>query len=151
MNNSKCVQKIKTQNKFISFSAYVIFSKKVSNKNIVDTEEAEMIIPKGFFEQPKVFIMFEIPYCSKNELVAKRLLQKFHEFTKNTYDVAIKWVTRTVKSLFSLKDKNPYPSCVIYEGTCNCGENYIGETVRNASVRWNEHEEPKKDSEPEKH
>ena len=53
--------------------------------------------------------------------------------------------------MFSLKDKNPYPSCVIYEGTCNCGENYIGETVRNASVRWNEHEEPKKDSEPEKH
>ena len=63
--------------------------------------------------------MFEIPYCCENELVAKRFLHKFHEFTKNTYDVAIKWVTRKVKSfLFFLKDKNPYPSCVICEGNC---------------------------------
>ena len=54
---------------------------------------------------------------------------------KQHYDVAIKWVTRKVKSLFSLKDKNPYPSCVIYEGICNCGENYIGETVRNTLAR----------------
>ena len=52
----------------------------------VDAEEAEMIIQKGVFEQPKVFIMSEIPYCSENE------------------DVAIKWVTRRVKSLFSLQD-----------------------------------------------
>ena len=29
-------------------------------ENIVDAEEAEMIIQKGVFEQPKVFIMFEI-------------------------------------------------------------------------------------------
>ena len=88
---------------------------------------------------------------SENELAAKRFLHKFHEFTKNTYDVAIKWVTRKVKSLFSLKDKSPYHSCVIYEGICNRGENYIGETIRNASVRWNEHEDPKKDSEPAEH
>ena len=104
-----------------------------------------MRIPKGLFELLKVFIMFEIPYSSENEFVAIRFL------TKNTYDVAIKWVTRKVKSLFSLKDKNPYRSCVIYEGIFNCGENYIGETVRNALVRLNEHEDPKKDSEPAKH
>ena len=67
------------------------------------------IVPKGLFEQPKVFIIFEIPYCSENELVAKRFLHKFHEFTKNIYDVSIEWVTRKIKSLFSLKDKNRTP------------------------------------------
>ena len=36
------------------------YETKQSNKNIVDAEEAEMIIQKGVFEQPKVFIMFEI-------------------------------------------------------------------------------------------
>ena len=53
--------------------------------------------------------MFEIHYCSENELVAKRFLHKFHEFTKNIYDVSIEWVTRKVKSLFSLKDKTRTP------------------------------------------
>ena len=85
---------------------YIRYSRTgISNKNIDDAEETEMVIPKGVFEQPKIFIMFKIPYCSENELVAKRFLDKFHEFTKNTYDVGMKWVTRKVKSLFSLKDK----------------------------------------------
>ena len=114
----------------VSDSVFRDYETKQSNKNIDDAEEAEMIIPKGLFEQPKVFIMFEIPFCSENELVAKRFLYKFHDFTKKTYDVAIEWVMRKVKSLLSLKDKTPYPSCVICEGICNCGENYISETVR---------------------
>ena len=40
---------------------------------------------------------------------------------------------------------------VIYEGTCKCGAKYIGETGRNASLRWNEHDNKKKQSEPAKH
>ena len=28
----------------------------------------------------------------------------------------------------------------IYRGRCLCGSDYIGETVRNARLRWNEHE-----------
>ena len=50
-----------------------------------------------------------------------------------------------------LKEGNPYPSCKIYEGVCSCKENYIGETKRNVITRWNEHENPNKDSEPAKH
>ena len=30
-------------------------------------------------------------------------------------------------------------SSVVYEGKCNCGENYIGETGRNVTIRWGEH------------
>ena len=38
---------------------------KQSNKNNDDAEEAEMIILKGLFKQPKGFIMFEIPTVMK--------------------------------------------------------------------------------------
>ena len=56
-----------------------------------------------------------------------------------------------MKILFPLKNKNIYPSGVIYKGTCSCGETYIGETIRNASVIWEEHYNPTKNSEPVKH
>ena len=58
---------------------------------------------------------------------------------------------RKQRKLFPLKEKNPYPSCKIYEGVCSCKENYVGETKRNVITRWNEHENPNKDSEPAKH
>ena len=66
-------------------------------------------------------------------------------------DIAVKCSTKKIRSLFRLKDKNPHPACKIYEGTCSCSANYIGETKRNVETRWNEHENPKKDSEPAKH
>ena len=44
--------------------------------------------------------------------------------------------TRNIRSLFPLKDKNDYKSCVIYKGDCFCGSRYIGESKRNAEVRW---------------
>ena len=38
------------------------------------------------------------------------------------------------------KDKVSHYSCVIHSGICSCGADYIGETVRNARLRWNDHE-----------
>ena len=46
--------------------------------------------------------------------------------------------------MFPLKDKNDYKSCVILGGS-----RYIGETKRNAEVRWNEHN-PAESTEPSK-
>ena len=40
---------------------------------------------------------------------------------------------------------------MIYEGVCSCQESYIGETGRNVELRWQEHEDTQKDSEPAKH
>ena len=40
---------------------------------------------------------------------------------------------------------------MIYKGACFCPESYIGETVRNVEIRWQEHEDTHKDSEPAKH
>ena len=53
--------------------------------------------------------------------------------------MVLTWKTRNIRSLFPLKDKNDYKSCVIYKGDCSCGSRYIGENKRNAGVRWNEH------------
>ena len=53
--------------------------------------------------------------------------------------------------MFPLKDRKNYISCVIYKGDCSCGSCYISETKRVAEVRWNEHNNPPKSSEPSKH
>ena len=78
-------------------------------------------------------------------------MSKFHQFTNQKFQVTIKWITKKVKSLFTLKDKNPYPTSQIYKETCVCDETYIGETIRNVDIRWNEHEDIPKESEPAKH
>ena len=54
-------------------------------------------------------------------------------------------------SLFNLKDKTSYISFVVFERKCNCGENYIGETGWNITVRWDEHCDKGKNSELAKH
>ena len=93
----------------------------------------------------------EIPYCELNEIKSKHFLKKFHRFTNNSFGMVITQRTRNIRSLFPLKDKSDYKSCVIYKGDCSCGSRYIGETKRNAEVRWNEHNNPTKSSEPSKH
>ena len=59
--------------------------------------------------------------------------------------------TRNIRSLFPLKDKNDYKSCVIHKGDCSCWSRYISETKRNAEVRWNEHNNPTKSSDTSKY
>jgi len=56
-----------------------------------------------------------------------------------------------MKNLFIPNDKNPYPDCKIYEGTCVSGANYVGETIYNVVTRWREHEDIRKESELAKH
>ena len=113
--------------------------------------DESFIIPTSLFEIVKPLIFVEIPYCELNEIKSKHFLKKFHKFTNNIFRMVITWKTRNIRSLFPLKDKNDYKSCVIYKGDCSCGSRYIGETKRNAEVRWNEHNNPTKSSEPSKH
>ena len=112
--------------------------------------DVSFIISPSFFEITKPFIFVEIPYCELNEIKSKHFLKKFHKFTNNSFRIVITWKTRNIRSLFPLKDKNDYKLC-IYAGVCSCGLCYIGETKRNAEVRWNEHNNPTKSSEPSKH
>ena len=68
-----------------------------------------------------------------------------------SYYVRIKWITKKVKQLFKLKSKSPHPPCVICEDVCAIQEFYISETKRNVEIRWEEHRDTMKDSEPAKH
>ena len=70
------------------------------------------------------------------------------KFTNNSFRTVITWKTRNIRSLFPLKDKNDYKSCVIYKGDCSCGSCYIGEAKRSAEAGWNELNNPSKSSEP---
>ena len=68
-------------------------------------------------------------------------MKKFDVFIDNKYNIHIKQITKKVKQLFKLKGRNLHPSCVIYKSVCSCQESYIGETVRNVEIRWQELEE----------
>ena len=88
-----------------------------SNQSNIDDFDDYIITPK-FFEIPKSFLLIELLFCETNEIRSKHFLKTFHRFTKDRFEVAIKWKIRQVKTLFPLKDKSIHPSCVIYKGTC---------------------------------
>ena len=58
---------------------------------------------------------------------------------------------KKIKSLFNIKDNVKHLSCVIYQRICSCGNNYVGETMGNATTRINEYEQSNGKSEPSKH
>ena len=61
------------------------------------------IIPPDLFEESKPFILVEIPYCEENKNASKYFIKKFEAFTNQRYRIAIKWITRKVKSQFKVK------------------------------------------------
>ena len=62
------------------------------------------------FEVKEPFLLIEIPYYEQNEIASKQFIEKFHQFTGEKYDMAVKWLTKKVKYLFPLKDRNLHPS-----------------------------------------
>ena len=98
-------------------------------------EDNEFIIPPWLFEVKRKIVLVEIPYCLKNESSSKQFIKKFNKFTNDTFDVRIKWLTKKVKT-------HLHQACKIYKCVWSCGESYIGETIRNVEVRWDEHNNP---------
>ena len=96
------------------------------HQKLIDKQaEYELIIPDFLFAEPKKFILVEIPYCISNENTVKRFLGKLQSFGHRKFDIAVKWSTKKIRSLFHLKDKNPHPACKVYEDICSCA-NHIG-------------------------
>ena len=79
------------------------------------------------------------------------LSENWKDFTKVKYSFVIVWKTRNIRTLFNLKDGTSHVSSVVYEGKCNCDENYIGETGQNVAIRWDKHSDIGKNSEPTNH
>ena len=143
----------KIHKKFVTAGFPERFVSSVISKfnNPVSIDEDDMLIPPYFFDDPIPFILVEIPFCPENERLSKHFIRKFKSFFDTDCTVVVKWSTRKIRTLFRLKSKNPHPSCKVYEGTCSCGDIYIGETKRNVEVRWSEHDDLKGKSEPAKH
>ena len=82
---------------------------------------------------------------------AKTSISKLTYFTNEKYKFNAVWNTAKVKSLFPLKDKVDHYSRVVCRKDCSFNQNYIGEAVRNAKIRWNEHEDENRKSEAVQH
>ena len=98
-----------------------------------------MTIPPQLFEIPKKMLFLQVPFGEANEKRSKIFLNKFYNFTNEKFKLIIRWKTRNLKFLFSLKDKDLHPACKIYKGICSCESTYVGETKRNVEVRYLEH------------
>ena len=105
----------------------------------LDKDES-FITPPNILEVKKPFLFLKIPYCEQNKIDSKQFIKTFYQFTGEKYDIAVKWLTKKVKTLFPLKDRNLYPSCKVYKRMCSCGEIYIGKTIPNVEERWSEHD-----------
>ena len=70
------------------------------------TDPNSFLIPPGLFneEEDKGFLLVEIPFFEKNELLSKTFLKKFDAYTNSRFRVSIKWLTKKTKTLFPLKD-----------------------------------------------
>ena len=111
--------------------------------------EEEPIIPTNLFEE-RLRITIRTPFCERNEKASSTFINQMNNYTRNSCIFEVIWLTRKIKSLFNLKDKNVHKSHVVYEGNCDCGAKYEGETQRNFSVRIDEHSDTTKVSEPNK-
>ena len=110
----------------------------------------DKLVPDWLFDvREKVFL--RLPYCQQNEEDVKKFINHLTIITKEKFQFIVLWKTCAIQSLFPIKDKVCHTSCVIYQGICSCGATYIGETVRNASIRWSEHNNINGNSEPAKH
>ena len=115
-----------------------------------DSGKNNLIIPQWLFDERKAFAI-HLHFSPSNESFVKTFVSKLNYFTNEKCKFNVVLNTRRVQSLFPSKGKANHYSCVIYRGDCSCDENYIGETVRNAEIRWNEHEDKNCKSEPAKH
>ena len=73
----------------------------------------DYFIPPNYFI-PKSFISIELLFGESNQIKSKRFLKMFHRFTKDRFEVAIKWKTRQATTLLPFKYKSIHPSFVTY-------------------------------------
>ena len=78
------------------------------------------------------------------ENLSRTCLKKLESFIGASYNVCFVWNTTKIRSLFPREDKNSHPRCVIYEGSCECDEEYVGETDRCIHLTISEHEDIEK-------
>ena len=128
------------------------YPKHVTENNIenFNTKKDELLILPWLFDERK-HVTIRLPFSSKNEKYGAYFINKPVSFTSGKVRFNVAWNTRKIHSLFPLKGKVQHLSCVIYKNICSCGKTYVGETIRNSKIRWDEHNDLNKNSEPAKH
>ena len=90
-------------------------------------------------------------------ILSKMLIEK-KRWTSNT--AVVIWWKKTFYNRFAIFleewktlciDKVQHLSCAIFKGICSCGEVYVGETIRNCKIRYDEYNDVNKNSKPAKH
>ena len=143
------LEKKRIKKKYLSVNIPYNFIQSTFNSS---WQKCESLIPNWLFEEKhRKTIDIRTPFCQSNEHYALKFIRKLESFTKEKYCFVIIWKKRNIRSLFNVKDEASHVSSVVYEGKCNCGEKYIGETGRNVTVIWDEHSDIGKNSEPAKH
>ena len=126
-------------------------------KSVIKTFDEKQIQPARETEkekEEKQFVLIKIPYCEKNEKIARNFIGKIRELTQNKLNFNILWQSKKIKTLFKIKDEILYKANVIYRGKSVMKPDevsYIGETAGISELRWNQHEDPKHDSAPSKY
>ena len=105
----------------------------------------------GQIHENRTLYRITLPFCDSNQDIVSKFIKRLDEFTQNDYKFFVTWKTRKICTLFPFKDKRMHRVCVIYQGICDCGNNYVGETERNDILRIQEHEDIRKKSEPARH
>ena len=142
------IQRIR--NKYLKADYPIRFIESVI-RSFKNKDNEDLLIPPWLFEEKLPSVLIRLPFSHKTEETIFKFIQNLENFTSNNCKFIIIWNTRKIKTLFPLKDRTEHKSCVIYEGTCSCGHSYIGETIRNVNVRWDEHNPINGNSEPSKH
>ena len=140
----------RTESKFLKAGfPHKVIGNTINNFSNVDKE---LMIRKLLFDERKT-ISINLPFSNRSEHFSKKFCDKLEVYTNGKVKFNIIWSTRKIKSLFlfKIKDNVKHLSCVVYHGICSCGNNYIGETIRNVVTRIDEHEQPNGKSEPSKH
>ena len=101
-------------------------------------EIEELLIPKWLSDKTSI-VVISLPFKPKKEKFSQRFISKLQTFTNGKIRFHIIWNTCKVQSLFNNKDKVQHLSCFTYKGVSSCGADYIGETIRNVKIRWNQH------------
>ena len=107
------------------------------------------MIPRWLFDERKT-IAINLSFSNKNEHFSKKICEKLEFHTNGKVKFNVIWSTRKIKSLFKIKGNVKHLSCVVYHGICSCGNNYIGETIKNVVTRIDELKQPNGKSEPSK-
>ena len=110
----------------------------------------DKLVPDWLFDV-RENVSLRLPYCQQNEEDVKKFINDLTIITKEKFQFIVLWTASAIQSLFPIEDKVSHISCVNYQEICSCGATYIGETVRNASIRWSEHNNINGNSEPAKH